>query len=588
MCAVPLLSPHAHPNLRPQVLSISPTSLREVVARSASSFMAASASSERGPLSVRPTHAPEESATQEKCAHRPRGHWLGPLLAISLALTIVVAIMCASLLALAHARDRYKINIASGSWLALAWSANHGELYPPLRDELGNFAGTRYMPLHIIAHAGLARATGEYLLSGRIIGYTSAAAWLIAIALLARQRDSPWLFAGALAASVMLSPVGFQALCSIRSDGLALALQLWALWIIGGAKSPATNDPNRRRERTSAAICAGVLCALAFLAKLTAVWAAVAIGLWLLWRNRAALAAFVISGMLVAGGAMAVVYLLSDGRLLDNLLAAGASGWRGWGSALVWSPQRMLQFISEGSPTTWMLAPAAALAVLLGLARRDLHAIHLAWLACCGMLLVMFADIGVGANHILELAAITAVLAADLWRRAQTDPAIESGEHAEPPSPRWTIAQMLLAVAVVWSAQATLRQRLWGDVNEALAMLRARGAPPPQLDPHAFDEFAGQRLLSDDPAIAVLLDQRPVVSDAFIFRSFADSRPEWPAELIERINHREFDAIVLMQPADADSWWYRELFLGREVVQAIAANYEVDRQIGGRWVYERR
>jgi hypothetical protein len=492
-------------------------------------------------------------------------------LALALALTVILALGCAAVLTTAHARDRYWINIAAGSWMAQAWSANQGELYPPLRDDAGNFAGTRYMPLHIVAHAALARATGEYLLSGRIIGYAAAGAWLLGIFALARQHRAPRLFAGALAASVLLSPVGIQALCTVRSDGLALALQLWALWLAGRI--------GRERGLALAAL-AGLLCALAVLSKLTAMWAAIAIVLWLPWRNRGAWALFIATAVIVVAGAMALAYWASDGRLAANFLAATDSGWQGWGSVLGWSQRRLLGFVSEWSPTTWVLAPAALLALLLAAAQRDLRLIHVAWLACCASFAVMFADIGVGENHIIEFAAITAALAADLWSRA--------GAASRESRPAWTVAQMLLALAVAWSSIAVLNLRLRNDIADALAILRG-GRISPQHDPRAFDAVLADRtFLSDDPSLAVLLNRRPVVSDAFLLRRLHGTHPEWTAELVERIARRDFDAVVLLREPDPQSWWYRELFLGAPVIEAVNQHYQFDQRVGDHLVYLRK
>jgi hypothetical protein len=515
--------------------------------------------------------------------------WVQMALSLALLAVLIGAVLAGSIMAAAHARDRYWVNIASGSWVALAWTANHGELYPPLRDDAGNFAGTRYMPLFVLLHAGAARLTGEYLLSGRIITYASAVAWMLAIIVLALQRRASPLFAGALAGSVLLSPVGFQALCTIRSDGLALALQLWALWIVG------------RKDRAPTvwvAVIAAALCALGFLAKLTAVWAALAIACWLLWHNRRALGAFVATGVLIAGAGVLLMHAATDGRFIDNLQHAGGSGWQGWGAVLLWSPQRLLQFLVAWSPTTWALAAAATLAVVLSLARRDVHLVHIAWVICCGTLAVMYADIGVGENHIIEVAAMTAILVGDLWARAATDGARSNIGDANSPAlsaivdqssaAPWSVTQMLLAAMVFWCTQATVKQSLWNDLHGAATALRS-GQAAAGDDPKLFDQvLAGRTFLSDDPAISVLLDRKPLVSDAFIFRGFAESHPEWTAELVDRIARREFEVIVLTAPADPDSWWYRELFFGPAVVSAIVEHYRFDRRIGAWHLYVRK
>lgn len=532
---------------RPTVLSISPASASQVKRAD--------------------DDAPGNDESRKPAHDQSLPRWPQTLLAIMLAVIIVAALAIATLLAVAQARDRYWINIASGSWVALAWHADHGVLYPPLRDADGNFGGTRYMPLHVLAHSGLARATGEYLQSGRIIGYTSACLWFAGVIVLARQRGCPRLFACALAASVLASPTGIQALCTIRSDGLALALQLWALWIIG------------RNDRPSGAGFAAVLCALGFLAKLTAVWAAVGIGLWLLWRNRASLVVFVLTGLIVAGASIAVInYVMTDGRFLENMLHSSTTGWRGWGSVLTWSQQRMLQFVSEWSPTTWVLVPPATLAILLAAAKRDLNVVHLAWVACCATMAVMFADAGVGENHIVELAAITAVCAGDLWKRA--------GEFSEPPSTvRWSVAQLMLAIALGWSSQAVIKHGLWLDIERAFGALKT-GRPAPDDDARALETtLDGKRFLSDDPTLAILRNRKPVVSDAFMFRGFEQSHPEWTDELVARIDNREFDVIALTHLANPDSWWYHELFLGPRVTKAIADNYRLDRNEAAFYIY---
>ena len=48
--------------------------------------------------------------------------------------------------AIAHLSDRYHVSHASGTWLALTWSAQETFFYPPLFDA-GFYGGTRYAPL---------------------------------------------------------------------------------------------------------------------------------------------------------------------------------------------------------------------------------------------------------------------------------------------------------------------------------------------------------------------------------------------------------------------------------------------------------
>ena len=95
--------------------------------------------------------------------------WAAKLVRIATALAGSLALAAWAILAIVHADDRYLVNHVSGAWMALAQYANDGLLYPPLYDG-ESFGGTRQMPLQILAHAGLARVSGEYLVSGKSLG----------------------------------------------------------------------------------------------------------------------------------------------------------------------------------------------------------------------------------------------------------------------------------------------------------------------------------------------------------------------------------------------------------------------------------
>jgi hypothetical protein len=260
----------------------------------------------------------------------------------------------------------------------------------------------------------------------------------------------------------------------------------------------------------------------------------------------------------------------------------------------------MLGFISEWSPTTWLLMPAAALSLLLAASRRELNPLHLAWLVCGALLLIMFADIGVGENHMLDLAVLTAVLAGELWGRARgmtsdelrmTNQQVVGNSsfvirHSSLVS-RWSLAHMLLASGVIASSIAVVVQRLGPSVQEAITTLR-QGHPLPKHDPYALDAvLAGRTFLSEDALMAVLRDRKPVVLDAFMLRGFEQTQPQWIDQLVARITQQEFDVIVLHHEADMATWWYYKLFLGARVVGAIAVHYRLQEEIGGYKIYVR-
>src|SRR5919197_3555310 len=88
-------------------------------------------------------------------------------------LLALVAVASWALIAIAHVHDTYALDHTAGAWMALARYVNEGVLYPPLYDGTA-FGGTRFMPLQFVFHAGVARLTGEYLVSGKLIAYAGA------------------------------------------------------------------------------------------------------------------------------------------------------------------------------------------------------------------------------------------------------------------------------------------------------------------------------------------------------------------------------------------------------------------------------
>jgi hypothetical protein len=63
-----------------------------------------------------------------------------------------------------------------------------------------------------------------------------------------------------------------------------------------------------------------------------------------------------------------------------------------------------------------------------------------------------------------------------------------------------------------------------------------------------------------------------VVLDAWVLLRLEDRHPGWIADLAGRIDRREFDVIVLVQPLDSERW-YRELHFGPTIAAAMRRSY---------------
>ena len=216
-------------------------------------------------------------------------------------------VLATLVLAAVHVDDRYGVGAASGVWMGLGSALRDGILYPPVYDN-GFYGGTRYMPLPVILEAGAAAMTNELLVSSKLLIYAVAGGLYTLLYVVARRRGAPRPIAVGLVGAVLATAAGSMTTIGIRWDGLATLLQLGAVAIVF------EHEASRRRAALS-----GLCCALALLAKITAVWAPVALVIWLAVVGRRSLLSFVASFLGATAAFLLLLELISSGRLFENL-----------------------------------------------------------------------------------------------------------------------------------------------------------------------------------------------------------------------------------------------------------------------------
>jgi hypothetical protein len=495
-----------------------------------------------------------EATAQLPPQFRPRALSAPPVLRFPLVLVSVLVLLGCVLLAVLHVDDRYRTDHVTGVRMALAQYVVDGTLYPPLHDD-GWYGGTRFMPLPIVLHAAIARVTGEYLVSGRVLSYAVTLAVLVVIVVLLRRWRCPApVLLGLVAASVGTS-AALSAVMGLRTDALALLLQLLAVALVA--------ESARRRWTLAAAGLAGI----ALFAKVTAVWAAPAICLWLLLVDRRRLAWFVSGYTGAVAGLGLLLGLLTNGRLFENVIGLSSAGVEGPGSALHAPYRLLLLLLHEAVPTWLLLAPAA---IAIGLAARDRRwtAYQVSLLFALVVLVVELADIGTGSNQLVDVAALTTLVVGALAARRWRD---------------WVqgaLAPAGLALVLLWAniaGFATVAQ----DVRVALHDPSAFAAQP--LGDAARSDT---RVLSEDPYVPVSLGQRPVVLDPFMLLRIDRREPRAVNQLLHQIRTQSFDIVVLVEPlAPIDREWWREFHFGPRVIAALADAYVLDRSVQGYHVY---
>jgi hypothetical protein len=360
-----------------------------------------------------------------------------------------------------------------------------------------------------------------------------------------------------LLAAVLTTATGLSAAMGLRADTLPLLLQLLAVAAVAGSRKP------------TATVAAAALAALAFAAKLSAVWAPLAICVWLVAVDRRRLLGFLAAYAALVGAVLGLFGALSDGRIFENVFGLSAAGVAGAGS-LLRGPTVLIRLLVEEATAAWVLLPVAALGAWMAAARRR-PSIYVVSLACCLVfLVVVLADVGTGWNQLVDLVVLTALVVGGLAGHA----------HSE----SLTAVTATLAVVLLWVNATGLVVTVGPDAGEAVAMLR--GAQLYSSRPLSGEATPATRILSEDPYVPVSLGQRPVVLDPFMLLRLDRSDPAAVERLVERIRAQEFELVVLVVPLEPpDQEWWREMHFGTRATEALADAYTDSGRAQGYYLY---
>jgi hypothetical protein len=406
------------------------------------------------------------------------------------------------------------------------------------------------MPLPIVLPAGLQSLGLGAIPAAKVVAYAAALALFGVLYAVLRRLGCSRLVSVGLVGAVLVTDTGVAAATSLHFDSLAVAFQLAAVAVVAWSRRPWPTAG------------AGVLCALAFLSKLSAVWAPLAICIWLAWRERARLAPF-LGGLVPALAAGLVLFqVASHGRLTRNVLALTLSGYSGgYGTDEAAGGPRLavaqLLTYVPNAEVAWALVPFAVAGVVLAARRRALSVWDVALATSFVNVLVVLGDDGADFNHLIDFAVLVAVCAGALWARTERD----------------SLIRVALAAVVVAIGGAALARNVVPPLH---------GTASYPTRPLAGHVVRGESLLSDDPYASVSLGRRPVVLDLFMLQRFGRDHPEWIEALRKRVAAGEFDVIALRFSL---SQFEAGGFFGPRVNAAIRSTYRFRRRVGQYWLY---
>jgi hypothetical protein len=513
------------------------------------------------PSSVAPLDPPEDALV------------LLPARLVKAALVAVtVAALAAWLfLAVSHLQDRYGVLHVQGAWMGLAEYANEGIVYPPLFDG-ERYGGTRWMPIPIMLNATAARITGEYLVSGKLVGLVLTSGLLGLVFVTLRRLEAPKVLAAALTGTIVATDPGRIAGTTLGGDVLPVVVQV-------GALMAATSV----RKRHSLVV-AGILAGLALSSKATGVWAALGIATWLgvhrRWRELALFGGTFGATTVVV---LAAVELISSGRFSDNLLLLTFAGVGG-GVGPVRAPNQILYQLANFGPAVWTLVPFVVFDALTTRSLRRISVYHLALGWALLVLLVIYTDVGAGGNQLLDVTVLTVLAVGRLAARLDA-------------SRLQSATATVLSLAVIWGTTTGVVLTLVPDIRRTV-----EGAPLGYpMQPLADRVGPADEILSEDPYVPLSLDRKPVVLDPFMLRRLDRVDPAAVDELIERIERQEFAYIATIEPLNpgdgpattaevreatwANDYWWDQFHFGLRIVGAMRQAYVLDGIVDRYYLY---
>jgi hypothetical protein len=440
-------------------------------------------------------------------------------------------------------RSYFGMYPATGVVAALADAVLRGQA--PGHDDGAAFLVAYYFPPFPILVAGAHRLgldwlqalRGCSLLCGALL--LAAAAW--AAHALGGGRRGAWLAPALVAATYPFKASGLDG----RADLLAVAFALAALaaW-------------TRDREARGWALPA--LAAASFLTKATSLAVPLAFAVWTLARRDArTLARFgwrftacLIIGLALTFPAHGPGWYADVLETLLNAPPGESNGLR--------APAELVRYLGACGELALFVALALAL-----LASRRMRSAPVAAFAGVSLLITLgvMTNIGSGPNHLVELGAIAATCAA-VWAAPRLSrPAL--------------LPPLALAIAVIGGS--------WRDLAPAVRHAHAPG----NVRAAVIDTVRREPgpVLTEDALIALAAGRRPAISDAAPLCPLSNLSDPRALRVVAQLEQRRFSLVVMNDDLDADSRWYRLVYLGEPFTAALRAHYRVAGVVDGYHLY---
>ncbi len=413
--------------------------------------------------------------------------------------------------------DAIPMGATGGVWTALAYDFSKGIFYRPVFDDFG-YGGTRYLFLFFTLHGILIRIFNDPVLTGFSLVLVSAVSLNLGIYFLFRQ----------LKLQVFLS-TAFSILTTV-----CITYQLLTLEIMGEFLSCALNVFGivfalklLKKDSSLFLILSALGFAGSFLTKFSSLMGltAVCIYLWMHQRSRTMFQLITGTGCLILG-ALWVSYEVSDGRILSSFMSFG-QGPVHWDYFFKFPLWFLMQL---GRDPFFLLLFGFTLYFVF----RDQTPLRESFpkfyfFIVLGFTLFILTSPGTDYNHMLDLIVACILVLGIQFHKHACSPRI------------WNSLFLLLTAGLIFTW-------LPGTIS-IKKFMQAGGGKPTR---HTVERvIAGlgkdpEYILSENPLVPILMNQRPVLLDAFALRRLSLTRPEILRDFSQKMENKIFQSVILM------------------------------------------
>lgn len=504
----------------------------------------------------------------------PKKQWMAWLLSV----LGLLAILSWTTTELSRLDDRSAFNHVDGAWSAMAFWALEGKLYPPLFDG-EHVTGTRYAPIPILLHAGWANITDSYLAAARLSNITGSIILVSILAFFAYRRS--------LRPSICFALIGLFLIATQSKSNVMLPVALQALAVI----LIMVKHPPSQLRLIMSAIC----CTLAVCAKLSAVWAPIALLIWLAIYYRKECVLLFIYGVGFGLTAFLTIQLASEGRFLNTMQVCllGEPSTHSFIDMLYRGGKKVVNRVVSTTPLVSGIVPLVLYSLWTNRRYHDTQLIAIC-LACCFILTAyMFKDAGVESPHLADLSFLIFFALVDLisktnWhqivvcRNKRDDSSID---HSDRPA----LAQ-LTAITLTWLLASTIvsSQLSSGIKYHSRQLLQDPLIESSRDRKEWLDKLdSPSKILSCDASVPLALGQSPTISDPFMLRLIGQKKPDVETFMIQEIQSHRFTHILMLTETDGSLGLIplKDIHWGKKILDTIEQNYKLDRYAGEYVVY---